>query len=438
MNGRQCSERPSLLAHREVVLERRVRLLERVLELVALEDVVARLRRLAVPELRIDDPADRPHGAGLPLDPDDDPLLPTGVVDPVEHPLRKPPRSEETCTARLYNRPVLRLGSFLRNPVLVSLHAQLGRGAGRLVRDARAPAGPPPRGDPPGPLRPEPPDAAAAGPAARTARRRARARRAGHRRRAAVPRHAASSTTRAATATSHAASPFDLKTTMSSSDCRPGISPATTSCSSCTSSQSSVPPSTGSIRSADSSFASSSESQQTKLARSRTTLSSSRRFPSFAPTAQTSAPGCSHSPRSTGSGEPVTVTTMSHCAGSRVALAGLGVVRARRTRAASTRCGSTRRRARFRARPRGCTRPATPPASRSRSRRASTRPSARDAWPRPHSPHRCAAVRACRRRSPRRARVRRCGRAARRSARLPGSRHTPSRRRSRARGRRPT
>ena len=78
---------------------------------------------------------------------------------------------------------------------------------------------------------------------------------------------------------------------MSSSACRPGSSPATTSCSSCTSSQSSTPASTGSIRSPDSRFASSIESQQTNAARSSTTLSSSRRRGSFAPTAQTSAPG---------------------------------------------------------------------------------------------------------------------------------------------------
>src|SRR3981081_1211472 len=60
------------LAHREVVFERRVRLLERVLQLVAFEEIVGGLRGLAVAQLRIDDPADRPHGAGLPLDPHDD------------------------------------------------------------------------------------------------------------------------------------------------------------------------------------------------------------------------------------------------------------------------------------------------------------------------------------------------------------------------------
>src|SRR5580765_1390920 len=132
-----------------------------------------------------------------------------------------------------------------------------------------------------------------------------------------TPRSRARSSATAPIATSHAAIPFDLKTTMSSSACRPDSSPATTSCSSCTSSQSSTPTSTGSIRSPDSRLASSTESQQTKAARSSTTLSSSRRRGSFAPTAQTSEPGRSHSPRSTGSREVVTVTTTSCEAGSR-------------------------------------------------------------------------------------------------------------------------
>ena len=56
-----------------------------------------------------------------------------------------------------------------------------------------------------------------------------------------TPRSRARSTAAAAIATSHAAIPFDLNTTMSSCDCLPGSSPDTTSWSSCTSSQSSTP-----------------------------------------------------------------------------------------------------------------------------------------------------------------------------------------------------
>src|SRR5439155_4945176 len=85
-------ERPHVLAAAvplgdgQVVLERVVRLLERVLELVALEDVVLGPRRPAVPALGIDGAAHGPERARLPLDPDDDALLVAGVVDSMEHP----------------------------------------------------------------------------------------------------------------------------------------------------------------------------------------------------------------------------------------------------------------------------------------------------------------------------------------------------------------
>jgi hypothetical protein len=78
------------LADRQVVLERSVRLLQRIPELVTLEDVLAGLHKLPVPEMGVDDTADCPDCAGLPLDPDHDRLLATCVVDSVEHPLREP------------------------------------------------------------------------------------------------------------------------------------------------------------------------------------------------------------------------------------------------------------------------------------------------------------------------------------------------------------
>jgi hypothetical protein len=74
----------------EIVLERRVRLVEGVLELVPLEDVVLGARSLHVAELGIHGPAHGPESAGLPLDPEDDMLFVPGVVDPSEHPLREP------------------------------------------------------------------------------------------------------------------------------------------------------------------------------------------------------------------------------------------------------------------------------------------------------------------------------------------------------------
>jgi hypothetical protein len=78
------------LGHRQVVLERGIRLFECVLELVAFEDHVAGLGGLAIAQLRIDDPPDRPERSGPAFDPDQDPLLVPGIVDPVEQPLREP------------------------------------------------------------------------------------------------------------------------------------------------------------------------------------------------------------------------------------------------------------------------------------------------------------------------------------------------------------
>src|SRR5207249_9042181 len=72
------------------VLERGVRVLERIDQLEALEHVVAGLHGVPVPQLRVDDPAHGPDGAGLALDPDHDALVATRVVDPPEHPLSKP------------------------------------------------------------------------------------------------------------------------------------------------------------------------------------------------------------------------------------------------------------------------------------------------------------------------------------------------------------
>src|SRR2546423_10908744 len=58
----------------EVVLERLVRLLQRVPELVALEDVVLPPRLARRAPVGIDGAAHRPDAALLPLDPDDDRL----------------------------------------------------------------------------------------------------------------------------------------------------------------------------------------------------------------------------------------------------------------------------------------------------------------------------------------------------------------------------
>ena len=75
---------------------------------------------------------------------------------------------------------------------------------------------------------------------------------------------------RRAIATSQAAIPFDLNTTMSASACRPGSSPATIECSSWTSSQSSCPRRPARSGRRTRAARRSSESQQTKVARSIT------------------------------------------------------------------------------------------------------------------------------------------------------------------------
>lgn len=75
------------LEHAHVILERLVRVLERVLELVPLEDDVVRARLVRLTQLRVDDAADGPERARSPLEPEDDPLLLAYVVDSDEHPL---------------------------------------------------------------------------------------------------------------------------------------------------------------------------------------------------------------------------------------------------------------------------------------------------------------------------------------------------------------
>src|SRR6266542_6476716 len=83
---------PVLSRDAGVVAERPVGGLERVGQLVALEDVVLTPGLLARPVLRVDRPADRPQRTGQPLDPDQDPLRLTPVVDPVHHAFGEPGR----------------------------------------------------------------------------------------------------------------------------------------------------------------------------------------------------------------------------------------------------------------------------------------------------------------------------------------------------------
>ena len=59
--------------------------------------------------MRVHGTADRPQRARLPLDPDDDPLLVAGVVDPVDHP-------GDLHGGDYTIDSMLRFASFMRNP----------------------------------------------------------------------------------------------------------------------------------------------------------------------------------------------------------------------------------------------------------------------------------------------------------------------------------
>src|SRR5919109_5283840 len=134
----------------DVVLERGVRPLERVLELVALEDVVVAPRCVARPVLRVDGTADRPDAARLPLDPDEDALLGAEIVDSRDDPLREPallrgPSHRVEDTIGPYGRRTL---EFPPRHLLLPVRTQRRRGPGGDVRDPRAQAGPEPGGHP--------------------------------------------------------------------------------------------------------------------------------------------------------------------------------------------------------------------------------------------------------------------------------------------------
>ena len=87
VNGLRIDFAAVALEHHDVVLERLVRALERVAELVALEDQVLRPRLVGLPQLRVDRAADRPDSLRPALDPEHDPLLSAGVVHSDEHAL---------------------------------------------------------------------------------------------------------------------------------------------------------------------------------------------------------------------------------------------------------------------------------------------------------------------------------------------------------------
>ena len=186
------------------------------------------------------DAADRPDGARLSLDPDHDPLGGAGVVDTLEHPLREDGARLTRFTIWTLTRCGIesargRASGLPPESLLVPLHPLVEGGADRRLRHPRARARPA--------ARTRSSRTRTSGTAARRAQiarlldrpeviagaRRGHGRRAAHdlelelacRRRFSR----AAPARRAPIATSQAAIPFDLKTTMSSSACRPSSSP---------------------------------------------------------------------------------------------------------------------------------------------------------------------------------------------------------------------
>ncbi len=105
------------LGDAQVVLQRFVGSFERVVELEALEEVVALPRLVGGALLQVDRPADGPDRALLALDPDHDRLCGAGIVDPVDDPLgeaalrRFPPHGGKDTIVSMQ-----RLATLLRSP----------------------------------------------------------------------------------------------------------------------------------------------------------------------------------------------------------------------------------------------------------------------------------------------------------------------------------
>ena len=115
---------PVLSRDGSVVAQDSVRLLERVAELVALEDVVVGTRLVARAVLRVHGPPDGPQGSGTAFDPDHDPLGGPDVVDAVKNALGEdrggliaPHRDQSIAPTCLYDRgAMVDLASLFRNP----------------------------------------------------------------------------------------------------------------------------------------------------------------------------------------------------------------------------------------------------------------------------------------------------------------------------------
>jgi hypothetical protein len=125
-----------VLGDAEIVLEDRVRLFERVLQLVALEDEIVAPRLVAAAVLRVDRTPHGPERPFPPLDPDDDPFLDPTIVEAADRPLREPAGCGPP-PHRVYDKRVGRFSQLLRNPFsfLFERSSQEDRLAAYVIRE---------------------------------------------------------------------------------------------------------------------------------------------------------------------------------------------------------------------------------------------------------------------------------------------------------------
>jgi hypothetical protein len=128
---------PVVLRDAEVVLEYLVGFLERILELVALEDVVVGPGLVRGAVLGVDRTPHGPERPSPPLDPHDDALVAALVVESTDLSLREPPGSRPPPHGGLRYGLVASLSQFLRNPLafLFERPSQEDRLAAYVIRE---------------------------------------------------------------------------------------------------------------------------------------------------------------------------------------------------------------------------------------------------------------------------------------------------------------
>jgi hypothetical protein len=121
------------LRHGEIVFEDLVRTLERVVELEALEDVVVRPRLVRRAVLGVDRAAHAPGTALSALDPDQDPLVGSGLVHSVQLALRETPGGGQLAHGARIQSAAMAIGDFFRN--LFNKSSHVDRVAAYVIRE---------------------------------------------------------------------------------------------------------------------------------------------------------------------------------------------------------------------------------------------------------------------------------------------------------------